>query len=288
MNSHILVCDFDETLISRLEHRDLVVRMDNLDLVDHAVRKVQERNSLHTVWLHLDAPLSEMDIRELGESSAVSFYLEITGIGDFGKSIDQIRSLRKLNVFVMLAEEMPGTRRDLKILSSLFVPCGITFGNRRPDWESLGDLLSYSVYTKAPHAPIQPFHFVISNYDVQKRIDFAGVYFEDSSRFLHIDTEGSIALSRKELERREFISKDLGQLDHIENHPSYHRRLESWREFFLKPDGCAYCPGWRICLGKFEESPDKESGCMKLFDEWMEAAEYYQEERAKAGAVRRL
>lgn len=262
--------------------------MDNPDLLNHAVNKVQEKNSLNTIWLHLDAPLSKLNITELEKSSTVSFHLEITGIGDFRKSIEQIRALRKLNVFVMLAEDVPGTYRDLKILSSLFVPCGITFGSRCPDWELVADLLSYSVYSKVPHAPIQPFHFVISNYDVQKRIDYNFVYFEDPSKFLHVDSEGRIALSRKDLERGEFISEDLGQLDHIENLPFYHQRSESWRDFFLKPDGCAYCPGWRICLGKFEESQDKESGCMKFFDEWMEATEHYQEEKAKLEAMRSL
>ncbi len=281
MNSHILVCDFDEKLISRFEHCNLVVRMDNPGLVNHAVKKVHEKNNLNTIWLHIDAPLSKLDITELEKSSAVPFYLEITGLGSFKESIEHIRSLRKLDVLVMLAEDAPGTYRDLKILSSLFVPCGITFRNRNPDWESLSDLLSYSVYNKVPHAPIQPFHFLISNYDSQKRIDFASVYFHNPSSLLHVDTKGCIALSREELEKEEFISMDLGDLEGVTHLPSYAQKREAWREFFLKPDGCAYCPSWRICLGKFEESQDKESGCMKFFGEWMEAAEHYQEQKIK-------
>lgn len=288
MNSHILVCDFDEKLISRFEHRNLVVRIDNFDVVNDVVKKVQEKNILNTIWLHLDGPLSRLDITELEKSSSVRFYLEITGIGDFRESIEHIRSLRELDVIVVLAEDVPGTYRDLKILSSLFVPCGITFRNRNPDWESLADLLSYSVYSKVPHAPIQPFHFLMSNYNVQKRIDFAGSYFEDPSRFLYIEAQGCIALSKEELEKEEFISIDLKDLDNVTNLPSYTQKIEAWREFFLKPNGCAYCQGWRICLGKFEKSTDKESGCMKFFGELMEAAEHYQEGKAKLEAKRKL
>lgn len=288
MNSHILVCDFDEKLISRFEHRNLVVRMDNPGLVNHAVKKVREKNNLNTIWLHLDAPLPRLDIAELEKSSTVPFYLEISGLGGFKESLEHIRSLRRLDVLVMLAEDAPGTYRDLKILSSLFVACGIKFGNRFPDWESLADLLSYSVYSKVTHAPIQPFHFIISNYDAQKRIDFAGTYYEDPSKFLHINTHGCIALSREELEKEEFISIDLEGLEEVMKLPAYIQRMEAWREYFLKPDGCAYCPGWRICLGKFEKYTGKESGCMTFFGELMEAADHYQEQKARLEAVSKL
>ncbi len=287
MNSHVLVCDFDEKLISRFQHRSFVLRMDNPDFVTHAVKVVQEKNSLYTVWLHTEAPLSRLNITELGKSSTVPFYLEVTGLGNFRESIKNIRLLCGLKGIVVLPEDAPGSYRDLKILSSLFVPCGIIFRNRCPDWDSLADLMSYSVYTKVPHAPIQPFHFIISNYDTQKRIDFDSVHFEDPSRFLHIDIKGRIALSREELEKEEFISIDLENLDKIVNIRPYTQRIEAWREFFLKPDGCAYCPGWQICLGKFEGSTDKESGCMAFFDEWMDAVDHYQEQKVKLEAIHR-
>ena len=284
MNSHVLVCDFDEQLISRFHHRNLVLRVKSTDLIAHAVRIVQEKNNLYALWLQGDLPLSELDITELEKSNTVPFCLEVAGLGNFRESIGQIRSLRKLDVLVMLAEDAPGTYRDLKILSSLFVPCGIRFGKRCPDWESLADLISYSVYSKAPHAPIEPFHFVMSNYDPGKRIDFRSVYFEDPCEFLQVDPHGRIALSREEREGEKFISIDLEDLDRVKEFPSYIQKTEAWRDFFLKPDGCAYCPGWQICLGKFEWTEDKESGCMKFFGEFMEAVDH-DCERKKAEAV---
>jgi hypothetical protein len=279
MNSHVLVCDFDEELISRLHHRNLVLRMNAPDLITHAVKVVQEKNSLYAIWLHGDLPLSKLDVTELEKSNKMQFYLEVTGLGDFRDSIGNIRSLRKLDVLVILAEDAPGTYRDLKILSSLFVPCGISFRNQQPNWESLADLMAYSIYNNPPHAPIEPFHFVISNYDPLKRIDFGSVYFEDPCRFLHIDTRGRIALSREEMERESFLSSDLEALDRVNGFPSYIQRTEAWREFFLKPDGCAYCPGWQICLGKFAGTEDKESGCMKFFGELMEAVDHCYERK---------
>ena len=282
MNSHILVCDFDEDLISRLQNQNFVVRVESLDLIPHAIRVVQEKNHLHTFWLHTDVPLSDLPSHDLENTGAVPYYIEVRGLGNFQESIGKIRLLRSLNVMILIPEDAPGSYRDCKILSSLFVPCGIKFGSQNPAWDSLADLMSYFVYSKVPHAPIEPFHFVISNYDPQKRIDFNFIYFEDPSKFLHLDARGWIALSRKDLEREEFISTDLSQLDQIEDLPAFGQRLESWREFFLKPDGCAYCPGWRICLGKFEEGADKESGCKRFFSEWMDATEYYQVQKARS------
>jgi hypothetical protein len=282
MNSHVLVCDFKEDLISRFQNQNFVVRVERLDLIPHLMKVVQEKNHLYAVWLHREVLLCNLSLTELEEAIAAPLYLEITGLGNFRDSIEHIRLLRRLKGLVLLSEDVPGSYRDLKILSSLLVPCGIKFGCQDPVWDSLSDLMSYFVYSKVPHAPIQPFHFVTSNYNPQKRIDFNFIYFEDPAKFLHLDVRGWIALSRKDLEREEFISTDLSQLDRIEDLPSYGQRLESWREFFLKPDGCAYCPGWRICLGKFEESADKESGCKQFFSEWMEATEYYQEQKVSS------
>jgi hypothetical protein len=283
--SHVLVCDLDEKLISRFQHRNIVVRVGSPDLVTKAVRVVQEHNNLYTCWLNSNASLSSLDITELEKSSNVPLYIEIAGLGNFRESIEHVRLLRNLDALVMLPEDAPGTYRDLKILSSLFVPCGIIFRNQCPDWESLADSISYYYYNKVPHAPIQPFHFVISNYSPQKRIDFNSVYFDNPSRFLHIDIHGHIALSKTGLEKGELISIDLEDLDNVINSPSFTQRADAWREFFLKPDGCAYCPNWRICLGKFAGSTDKESGCMIFFSELMDAAENYQEKKANIEAI---
>jgi hypothetical protein len=267
MSSHVLVCDFNEDLISRIQNQSFVVRVESPDLIPDAIRVVQEKNHVYTIWLHTDVPLYDLPIPDLENTGSVPFYIEVSGIGNFRESIGKIRLLRSWHVIILIPEDAPGSYRDCRILSSLLVPCGIKFGYQSPDWDSLADLMSYFVYSKVAHAPIEPFHFVISNYAFNNRIDFNRVYFEDPSKFLHIDQQGYIALSREELQRGELISKELEQLDNIENLLSYTQRLEGWRKFFLKPDGCAYCPGWRLCLGKFEESPDKETGCMQFFED---------------------
>jgi hypothetical protein len=184
----------------------------------------------------------------------------------------------------MLPQDVPAAYRDLRILSSLLIPCGIVLREARPDWESLRELLSYAVYSQVPHAPIEPFHFVISNHASCKKIDFNSIYFDDPSRFLHIDKHGHVALSRKELDRGDHVLNDLERLGEIQNCPSYVYRLNAWRELFLKPNGCAYCPGWRFCLGKYEAFADNE--CQEFFNEWLEAAEYYQRKQAKPDDVR--
>jgi hypothetical protein len=70
-------------------------------------------------------------------------------------------------------------------------------------------------------------------------------------------------------------------LDEVKENPEYHNRLEAWRDFFLKSNGCAYCAGWRICLGKFAGKENRTSGCKKFFIELLEAADYYQDQRER-------
>ncbi|HAR46274.1 MAG TPA: hypothetical protein DCS05_08940, partial [Nitrospiraceae bacterium] len=277
-----IVCDYDEALISRLERRRLVVRVDDPSRLNDAARFAQERNALHALWLRVDEPLSGLPFTMLEALHAVPLYLDVTAVGNFRTWRDQVDRLRRLNVLVMVPEDAPVSYRDLRILSSLLIPCGIRFGSPCPDWEALTDLLYYAAYGKVLHAPIQPFHFVLSGYERHQRTDFSGITFDDPSRYLHIDSRGCIALTRKELEQGAFIESDLEKLDAVGDLPAYQSRLESWRDFFLKQDGCAYCPGWRICLGAFAGTPGNRPGCQKFFAEFLEAAEYHLDLRTEA------
>lgn len=257
----------------------MVIRVNDSGRVTQAINTVKAQNHVHTLWLNTESLLCDLAIPEDNQMDNLPCYLEVPDFGPFRKWIFQVPQLRKLQVVVILPESAPESYRNLRILSSLGVPCGILFGESCPDWESLADLMCYYVYGKIPHAPIQPFHKIVSSYDPQKMIDFNDFYFNDPSLFLHIDTSGRVALSRKELENGDFILDDPQHIDEIETLPAYMQRVEAWRNFFLEPNRCALCTAWLICQGKFQAFTNGDKGCREFFTELLEAAEFYQEQK---------
>lgn len=282
MSNPVIVCNYDESLLSRLKRRHIVVRVDDPFKALSAVKLVQEKNVLQALWLLIDAPFSHLPCKILEALANVPLYLDVAEIGNFREWRDQVDLLRKLKVRLMIPEEAPGSYRDLRILSSLLIPCGIRFGNCCPDWDALTDLMCYAAYGKIPHAPIQPFHFVLTCFERHMRVDFNSVYFEDPSRYLHVDNEGHIALTRMNLDRGWFIETDLENLDAIADLPAYQAHGEAWREVFLTKGRCAYCPAWRICLGTFDGVPGSHPSCESFFMEFLEAAEHHLTHRMEA------
>ena len=114
-------------------------------------------------------------------------------------------------------------------------------------------------------------------YTPNVRYDFSAVYFNDPTRYVHVDDEGRIALSYQDLADQCFVSTDLKELDSLSDTQEYKERSERWRYFFLETEGCAYCEAWRICLGKFCEYAKRSDGCSSFFKEFLAAIELYQE-----------
>ncbi len=109
MNSYVLVCDFNENLISRLQDRNFVVRVESPDLIPHAIRVVQEKNHIYLVWLRTDVPLSDLPSHDLENTGAVPYYIEVRELGNFRESIGKIRQLRSHNVMILIPGDAPGS-----------------------------------------------------------------------------------------------------------------------------------------------------------------------------------
>ncbi len=285
MSSHVLVCDFDADLISRVRERKLVVRVDSASLLFDAVRAAQRNNILLAVWIEGAAPLADLDLSGLETMRSTAIYLKVDGFGSFRDWITQVPILRMLSVLVFVDANVSNGSRDLRILSSLGVPTGIRFCEELPDWESLADLMSYSVYGKVQHAPIQPFQYIIDTFGPAKNMEFGDVFLENPSKFLHVDRNAQVFLSRSELEEGKAGLCGIDSVDEVYAMKPYVERVNSWREFFLKEDGCAYCPVWRLCLGKFERFTGHDQGCRNFFSELLEAAEYHHEKKSQRHMV---
>ena len=140
--------------------------------------------------------------------------------------------------------------------------------------------MTYAVLGRAPHASMEPFIFIASNYDPHAYLEWGSLYFNDPRRFLHVDAEGRVALSPAELRQKRFVAPSLADIGIPSQFPPIHQRLQAWRHFFTDNHPCASCGGWKICLGKFARQMRKNGGCRAFFVEMLEVARQYQEQKS--------
>lgn len=274
MTSHILVCPFNENLLQLIKGRSLVLRANQVEEISSVVQYIKSGQiHIHCLWVHTAVPLASIAFQQDWLDIPLALY--VPGPGCLRDLIRQLPLLRQLNIRVYLPTDLEENYTGLRILSSLGIESSLVFKKPGLNWELLSDLMTYALLGLIPHAPIEPFNYIASHYDRHRRTDYSAVYFEDPSRYLHLDEEGYIALSPKDLAVGNFIGHitELGDLDQC---AAYNKRLEGWRDFFLETDGCAYCQGWRVCLGKFVDVRQSNPGCQQFFTELMDVVEQHQ------------
>jgi hypothetical protein len=274
LNSHILVCPFHEDLFRRLGGRELVVRLDDLGKAMEAAQWAQQVQArIRCFWYCTETPLAALNFPDFFRDFPLALFT--SGLGSLPDFFRQLPTLRQMNLRVYLPTGSEENYTGIRLLSSLGLAAGVIFQEPALNWEALTDLTSYAFFGLAPHAPIEPFHYLASHYDRHRRTDFSAVYFADPAGFLHLDETGRVALCEGDLAFGNFICQDLGELQNLADSPAYQQRLEAWRDFFLQPEGCAYCQGWRVCLGKFRRSAKTGPGCQEFFTDLMRAVERY-------------
>jgi len=273
MNNLILVSSFERDLISKFKNRAFVIYTHHSDKIIEINQRVLENNGLYCIQLNADQSLSSLHLNEKWNS--IPLFLNCTDLGNFKDFLRKKQVLSKLNVKVFFPSNPEENYINLKILSSLGINCGIVFKDL-VNWTMVSDLMTYFVYTRIPHGQIEPFNFVVENYDPMKQLDFNSIYFNDPAKFLHMDKNENIALTYENLLKGEFLAHGAQAMEDIESNPDYVNALIKWQEFFLQESGCAYCPAWRVCLGKFAESMTTNPGCREFFSELMDATDHFQ------------
>jgi hypothetical protein len=268
MNEHIYIIPFNTALIDRLKGKALVVNAyindDPLDIQ----RIVERQNKLHCIILNVGT-LSELNFAK--EWADIPFYINSTGIGSFYEFSKLISVFKKSNIKIYINSSIPTSYSDIRILSSLGICTGIIISNKT-DWDSLVDLMAYSIYTEATHATIEPFEYIAKNYSPEKIINFNRVYLDSHDRYLYLDENMKVYLNSDDYLNGKNI---LADIDNVVSSIEYESKTLEIDNFFLKNDGCAYCSSWKICTGKYTDIKSG-SGCQKFFAEMMDAAEFYQ------------
>jgi hypothetical protein len=281
MNDQILVCPFDKKLLSKLNHRAVILRTDRFEDILEVHPCLPPSSRLQAVVVETDLPLSRIPYDESwGDTPLV---IQASELGLLREFLGKYDLVMRLNLNFFLPSSGGKTCLNLHLLSSLRIRSGIRFEPGAVDWEQVNDLMHYALYAKTNHAPIEPFHYVAEHYDPRRYLDFNSVYFDDPSKYLHVNSQEQIAFTGGELRQGRFFAEGLASLATLDDNEAYRQRLRAWQGHFLQPGECSCCEGWRICLGKFAESAGPAAPCQKFFSELMDASEYHHKIRIDRG-----
>ena len=271
MSLQRFVCPNHEALLNSFTGRAVAVRVDDPTHILDAVANVRRSgNELFCVVVQTERPLSELEFSD-GQLD-VPLAVMVPAMGDFRALARKVVGLRRPTLRVYLPSNDPDNLSALRILSSLGILACADLVADANDWEAIVDLMTYAVLGRRPHAPIEPFSYVAESYDPHSSIRWGSIAFDDPSRYLHLDEEGRVALSRDALRRGEFFADSIAALESPAAASVIADEANAWRRYFVDNHPCASCAGWRVCLGRFAENLPEDGGCARLFSELIEVA----------------
>jgi hypothetical protein len=252
---------FDGTLIARLSDRVLVVRVDDPSDVVTAVECVRSStNRLSMVILDSSVPLEDVPFDESWDGIRLAVFAP--KMGEFRNLVRRLSPIREIKPTIYLSAGDPENLTALRILSSVNVRCAAVLGGDDPvDWDGLTDLMTYALAGSVAHGPIEPFSTISGRYRSNGWIEWGPVFFDDPGDFFHLDPDGRIALSRRELLDKDFIEQDIERLDEVIGSAAYRERVDIRGRLFLGYHPCSRCPGWRVCMGRFDRNGTDKTKC---------------------------
>ncbi|MBI2267517.1 MAG: hypothetical protein HYU64_20505 [Armatimonadetes bacterium] len=266
-----IVCPHNKTLLRSLQGYTVAVKVTGLHHAQKAARHVRESgNNLLCVMVESDSPLSDLDLWENLKGTPLA--IMAPSLGKFRNLAKGLNLLRDLDLRVYLPCNHPDNIVALRILSSVGIHSCAVFGDGGTDWDALTDLMTYAVLERVPHASIEPFAFIASNYDPSAYLEWGSIWFDDPRHFLHLDATGRVALYRGDLKARKFIAHDLSKIEEDAEFPAIRERTNRWRRLLAENHHCASCVGWKACLGRFAPNKPGNNGCSAFFREMLETA----------------
>ncbi|WP_026793215.1 hypothetical protein [Pleomorphomonas oryzae] len=267
MTKPVLICPDDPSLLDRLAGQSLGLRVAPSADVAATVEAVRRQNGLFRLLVEADEPLAAVKPNHAWRGLPVDLMVPSAGrFADLAGRLDEVRSL---GITVCLPIGGTGLR-DARTLASLGIRTRLGLDGM-PDWDALGDLMTYALLELVAHAPIEPFQTIADHSRTDARTtDWSSALFDDPLRFLHLSADGRIALSRRDLLNEEFVG-DLAMLGSPALAEAQQARSEAWRQLFLDDHPCARCPGFRLCRGRYAEGDAKGAGmaegCAGFFTE---------------------
>lgn len=272
----MLVCPPPEPALRPLiSGRSVIVAVDDERRVPEAISSARGSAAhFKGLLVRTSTPLGSIAFDEAWETVPLALFVRQTG--DLGAVIRAVRALRRMRVKVFVPADTTENLLGLRVLSSLGVDGVVDLTFPSVNWEVLADLMAYALLGIAPHADIEPFSFLAKSYVPGKRLDFASCYFSDPSKYLHVDGHGNVALTRAELEAKNFLDRRPWTSADIAASSAYRKHKNRWREDFVEVTRCSSCAGHRLCLGKFAHVDSQGGDCGEFFVELMDVIERHQ------------
>jgi hypothetical protein len=204
--------------------------------------------------------------------------LEPRGLGRMREVVRRLEMLSHFNVRVYLPAATIEDCINLRLLSSLGINCCANVaGNpgRTVQWKALKDLAVYSLYTRRPIGEIDPFTYISRHYNGCGLVDFRSVYFNDPSKYLHVDEEGRLSLTREDQSCGVFLEVPVEDYRSVRDTDCFANVINAWKSYFIERNQCSECEGWRVCIGAF--SHYRDPGCAEVFGEVLAGAEHYRQ-----------
>jgi hypothetical protein len=269
--SRFLIVPNDTTLFRQLEGYGVVATVDSLGMARATADAVRSANAhLHCLRVQVRRPLTALTFGN--ELRGIPIALEVPSSGQgLAGFLHQLPVLKTLDLRVYLPANSRENLSAVRILSSLGIETALDLRHHDGDWNAVADAMTYALLNAVEHASIAPFNYLATRYSAEHRNDYGAVYFDDPNTYLHVDHMLNVALTAADLAAGRFAGRGREAIDGIEGLEAYRRWKHAWRDFFLRPDGCAYCAGWRVCLGKYEASMREHPGCERFAEEFMDA-----------------
>ncbi len=282
-----VVCPFETELIASFAGHDLVVKVTDLSSAVMAAATVaRSKNRLICIAVETDNCLDQLQFDEALQTIPLAVFP--AAFGNFRQLAPQLGLLRRLNLRVYLGGDNRENLAGLRILSSLGIHAGVVMGPGPIEWDGLADLMTYAVLERTAHASIEPFSYITGNYDPLAPRDWSVFYFDQPGVYVHLDKQGRVALSKAELQSKQFITENISSLGKPETQQKLEQRREYWREFFLDNHSCASCAGWKLCLGKFADKLTVDVGCAGFFAEMLEVVRQHKRQLEQTEKERSL
>lgn len=276
---HTLVMNFDENLISKFNGENIIITTDTFNLLNRTYDVVNQNNKLVNVTVYFQGALTSIKILE--NWTKIPMCLYVSSLGSYRMFFHMLPILRQMNIKVFLSAQSNQNLIDIQMMSSLGIFTGVYFSEKGVAWDKMKELALYAQHSKSQHAPIEPFQYISTKYKAEETLDFNAIYYNDPTQFLHIDSEGKVALTYHLLKEGKFALDNFQQINTLKDNEEYAAFTTAWQRHFLEKTTCSYCPAWRICMGKFENQIDEEKSCQQVFADLMDGAEIHQEQHKR-------
>ena len=214
--------------------------------------------------------LSLLPLQKTETQSPIYLYAE--SIGDLFWVFDHLDLLRS-DYHIVLPSDHPNSYTSLKLLSSLGINCGIELAGSHIDWAKLEQLAGYVVNADIPRGKLEPFSFILENYDPKEYLNFNIPLLSAPLQYIYVDEEMNAYPSLQAMKNGQKIGSGKEWILDYPNSQTYRDLKFEWKDFFTTFNPCSTCPAFRICLGNFAHGETDLTKCKATFTqilEWVE------------------